>query len=281
MSLKYGILSILLFIIIFLLALKNYGIWNHTTDILSERGSAKKSDTKTESPSTIGSSKNPISIESYIFIAEKNIFSPERKEFPILATPSTMADPLKKPMARPQFILYGVMISDHYQSATIGNPGRPPLQKGEREMMTLKIGEQVGEYKLVKILSDRIVLAAPEDTIEVLLYDPKTPKKRGDIKTASKPAAITSAIASPTTGSVEVPKTTPVRETIEKPKATVQEKVTPPPPVSRPVTPASPPITPSTPLTRRSRVIPTYPTTGAPTPVTPTPVAPPQETGGI
>lgn len=280
MSLKYGILSILLLMIIFLLALKNYGIWNHPIDILPERGSAKKSDTKIESPPTIGSSKNPISIESYIFIAEKNIFSPERKEFPIIAPPSTMAEQLKKPMARPQIILYGVMISDDYQSATIVNQSRP-LKKGEREMMTLKIGEQVGEYKLVKILSDRIMLEAPEDTLEVLLYDPKTPKKRSDFKTASKPATITSAIASPTTAPAEVPKTTPVRETIEKPKETVQEKVTPPPPVSRPVTPASPPITPSTPLTRRSRVIPTYPTTGAPTPVTPTPVAPPQETGGI
>lgn len=87
MSLKYGILSILLLMIIFLLALKNYGIWNHPIDILPERGSAKKSDTKIESPPTIGSSKNPISIESYIFIAEKNIFSPERKEFPIIAPP--------------------------------------------------------------------------------------------------------------------------------------------------------------------------------------------------
>ena len=275
MSSKYSILSILLFIIISLLALKNYAIWNHTSDGLSERGSAKKSDTKTESPLIIGSPKKPISIESYTFIAEKNIFSPERKEFPIFATPSTM-----KPMPRPQFILYGVMISDDYQSATIVNPGRP-LQKGEREMMTLKIGEQVGEYKLVKILSDRIILEALQDTIEVLLYDPKTPKKRGDIKTASKPATITSTIASQTPGPVEVPKTTPVRETIEKPRETAQEKVTPPPPVSRPVTPASPPITPSTPPTRRSRVIPTYPTPGAPTPVTPTPAAPPQETGGI
>lgn len=275
MSSKYGILIVLLFIIISLLALKNYGTWNHTTDRLSERGSAKKSDTKTESPSTVGSSKNPISIGSYTFIAEKNIFSPERQEFPVLANPSTM-----KPMPRPQLILYGVMISDHYQSATIGNPGRP-LQKGEREMMTLKIGEQVGEYKLVEILSDRIILEALQDTIEVLLYDPKTPKKRGDIKTASKPATITSAIASQTAGPVEVPKTTPVRETIEKPKETAQENVTPPPSVSRPVTPASPPIAPSTPLTRRSRVIPNYPTTGAPTPETPTPVAPPQGTGGI
>jgi hypothetical protein len=275
MSLKYGILSILLFIIIFLLALKNYGIWNHTTDILSERGSAKKSDTKTESPSTIGSSKNPISIESYIFIAEKNIFSPERKEFPIIAPPSTMAEQLKKPMARPQIILYGVMISDDYQSATIVNQSRP-LQKGEREMMTLKIGEQVGEYKLVKILFDRIMLEAPEDTLEVLLYDSKTPKKRSDIKTASKPATITSAIASPTTGPAEVPKTTPVRETIEKPRETVQERVTPPPSVPRPVTPASPPTTPSTPIPGRSRAMPTYPATGAQTPGTPTPVTPSQ-----
>ena len=44
--------------------------------------------------------------------------------------------------------------------------------------MNLKIGDRVGEYKLVKILPDRIALEAMEDTFEVLLSDPNKPKQR-------------------------------------------------------------------------------------------------------
>jgi hypothetical protein len=268
MSLKYGILIFLFLIIIALLALKNYGVWNHTIDLSPEKGFIKKSDSKTESPPTMGSSKKPISIESYIFIAEKNIFSPERKEFPIIASSSPMAEFPKKPIARPQIILYGVMISDDYQLATIVNQSRPP-KKGEREMMTLKIGEQIGEYKLSKILPDRIIFEAPEDTLEVLLYDPKTPKKRSDIKTASKPATVTSSIASSTSAPDEIPKPTPVKETTEKPKEPVQERVATPPQLPIPTTPSNLP-----PATRRGRT-PIYPPTGVPPPEPPATGAPP------
>lgn len=79
-------------------------------------------------------------------------------------------------MVRPQIVLYGVTIFGDYQSASVVNPGRP-LRKGERETLTIKIGEKIGEYKLAKVLSDRITLEAEEDTFEVLLYDPKMPKK--------------------------------------------------------------------------------------------------------
>ena len=44
--------------------------------------------------------------------------------------------------------------------------------------MILKIGDRIGEYKLAKILPDRIALEAMEDAFEVLLCDPAKPKKR-------------------------------------------------------------------------------------------------------
>jgi hypothetical protein len=90
-----------------------------------------------------------------------------------------------------------VTIAGDYQGASIVNPGRP-VRKGERETLTIKLGGKIGEYKLAKVLSDRITLEAEEDTFEVLLYDPKMPKKRVDIKTDSKPVTITSAQASST-----------------------------------------------------------------------------------
>lgn len=47
-------------------------------------------------------------------------------------------------------------------------------------------------------------MEAGEDSFEIFLYDPKTPKKRVDIKTESKPGAITSAqVTSTSTGDVK------------------------------------------------------------------------------
>jgi hypothetical protein len=170
-------------------------------------------------------------------ISEKNLFSPERKDFP------TPVGNGKKQLMRPQILLYGVTISGNYQAASVASPGRP-LHKGERETFTVKKGERIGEYKLVKISSDRITLEAEGDTFEVLLYDPSMAKKRTEIRTESKPATITSTqpglppsvtgapVPTPPVPSAVLPKPAP-------PAGAVREKpVTPEPP--GPSTPTSP-----------------------------------------
>ena len=144
--------------------------------------------------------KNPTAIQSYISISEKNIFNPERKEFPILGAGADA----RKPTARPHIVLYGVTIAADYQAASLVNPGGP-LKKGEREQMTFKLGEQVGDYKLAKILSDRITLEGEGDSFEVLLYDPKMPKRRRDVRTENRPAAVTSTQPAPASGTARAP----------------------------------------------------------------------------
>ncbi len=74
--------------------------------------------------------------------------------------------------------LSGVVISDDYQAASVSSPGRV-LRKGERETMTLKLGDKIGEYKLAKIGNDRITMETAGDSFEVLLHDPKKTKAKG------------------------------------------------------------------------------------------------------
>jgi len=202
MSGRYLTLSLLLVFIILLLFLKNYEIWTYPVVWAPERETVKKLDKRPESPPVMVGQRNPTSIQSYILISEKNIFNSERKEFPIIGTDS------RKPMVRPQVVLYGVTIAGDYKAASIVNPGRS-LTKGERELMTVKIGDPVGEYKLTKILSDRITLAVEGDTFEVLLYDPKAPKKRMGVKTESKPATVTSTQPGSVPSAVGAPPPTP------------------------------------------------------------------------
>jgi len=210
MSLRYGILGLLAFLIILLLVFKNYETWTLPMDVVPEKGAVKKSGIKIESHPLTEDQKEPASIASFILIAEKNIFHPERKEFPVLPDPSKD----KKPMVRPQIILYGVTIAGDYKSASIAQQGRA-LARGERAIMTVKIGDRIGDYKLGNILPDRIMLEAQEDSFEVLLYDPNMPKKRVYARTENKPAMVTSAVSTPapTTTPAASPSTIPSGET--------------------------------------------------------------------
>jgi hypothetical protein len=202
MSGKYFILSLLLVFIILLLFLKNYEIWTYPVEWASEKEAVKKLEKRSESPPLMAGQRNPTPIQSYISISEKNIFSPERKEFPIFGADS------RKPMVRPQVVLYGVTIAGDYKAASIVNPGRS-LTKGERELMTVRVGDPVGEYKLTKILSDRITLEAEGDVFEVLLYDPKAPKRRMGAKTENRPATVTSTQPASVPSAVGAPPPTP------------------------------------------------------------------------
>ena len=234
-----------------MVGVENYKTWTQPIESLSEhQETVKKSAPKAENPSAGGMNKDLTSLRSFILISEKNIFSPERKDFPILTVEKS------NPTTRPQVILYGVTIAGDYQAASVVNPGRPH-RKGERETMTLKIGEKIGEYKLAEILSDRITMEANGDSFDVLLYDPKVPKKRTDVKPEIKPATVTSTQTSPTSPTLGVTTPTPPPVSVEATKPSPpREAVAPPPPATR--RPSFPP-----PESRRGRR-PFYPPSGAP-----------------
>jgi len=233
MSIKYGFLCFLVLSVVLLLIFKNYETWTQSIKWEPEKNVGKRPQSKPEDrpeglPS-VGAQKNPISAKSYLSISEKNLFSPERKDFP------TPAGNGRKQLVRPQILLYGVTIAGNYQAASVASPGRP-LHKGERETFTVRKGERIGEYKLVKISSDRITLEAEGDTFEVLLYDQSMAKRRTDIRTESKPATITSTQPGPPTSVPGAPvPTPPVPSTVvpkpAPPVAAAQERaVTPVPP---------------------------------------------------
>jgi hypothetical protein len=232
MSLRYAVLCLLVGLIVLLLGMKNYDLWTQPIEGVFE-GGTRKGETKTEAAAITGIPRETTSMAATLLISEKNIFNPERKEFSV-----TILDQ-SKPMMRPQIILYGVTIKEDYQSATIVNPGRP-LRKGEREMMTLKIGERVGEYKLAKILPDRITMEAGEDSFEVLLYDVNLPKRRASIRTESKPAEVTTTSPAPAPAPAPVPKAAGAPKPVEPPRERVIEA-----PLPRPISPL-PPSYPST-----------------------------------
>jgi len=194
-SLRYGVLSLFALSVIFLLALKNYDTWTHPVEVRAEKGVTRKSAEKTENPPAAGVQKESgTDIQSYIFVSQKNIFTPERKEFPVIPPPGA-AGPAQKVIVRPKITLYGVTLAGDYQSASIADDR--PRMKGERETRNVKVGDPIGDFKITKILPDRILVEATGDSFEVLLYDTKAPKLRSYAKTEAKPATVTSTLAAP------------------------------------------------------------------------------------
>jgi hypothetical protein len=232
MSVKYMVLSFMAFCMVLLLVFKNYEVWTQPIEPIPQREEPKRLERKTEIPVTKGGSEDTPSIQSYLAVAEKNIFSPARKDFPVQPGGGSRS------VVRPQIVLYGVTILGDYQAASLVNPGRP-LRRGERELMTLKKGDQIGEYKLSKILSDRITFEAEGDSFEVLLYDPGVPKKRADVKTAVKTTTVTSTQPPPAAPAPGTTTPTPPPVSAETRPTSPPQTVAPTPPAAR--TPTFPP----------------------------------------
>jgi hypothetical protein len=192
MSLKNGGLGLIALGIVLLLVFENCELWAQPAEPLPklQKEETKPSEKKTEALAASELGKGFPSTKPHASIAERNIFSPDRKDF---LTPGETTKPI---IVRPRVVLYGVTIAGDYQAASVVSPGRP-LHKGERETFTVKLGEKIGEYKVADIASDRITLEREGDCFEVVLYDSRMPKKRIEAKTETKPATLTSTQPAP------------------------------------------------------------------------------------
>ena len=203
MTSRYGIFCLILFFAVLGLGFKNYEIWSQPAGVVIKREVPKKPETRTENLAAVAVLEEATPRDVYKAIAEKNIFHPERQEFPLIATEQARSS------ARPQIALYGIVVGRDYQSATIVSPGKP-LMKGEREAKTVKVGDRIGDYRVEKIQEDRIVMESAGDSFEVLLYDPSAPKKRIEVKTPVQPVAVTSSVGGPSPASGSPAPPTPV-----------------------------------------------------------------------
>jgi hypothetical protein len=190
MSRTLYFINFVLIVLVIFLAAKDYEEWTRT-DAGGMEGTVSKAKTGAVAPISPSLAKSePVDRKNYKSISEKNPFSPDRKEFPIPLGPGGPGGPGdgKKPLARPNITLYGIVLADEFSSAVINNPARRP-EKGERDTISVKIGDRVGEYRVANILGDRINLEGEGDSFDVLLYDPAKPKSRPMVTPPPPPAA--------------------------------------------------------------------------------------------
>jgi len=106
----------------------------------------------------------------YTLIAEQNLFHPERK-----------IPPEKKDenIPRPDFILYGTLISENLSLAYMEDKNAPYSTPGRgKRQQALRLGNALSGYTLKEVSHDRVVMVKGEERIEVKMLDPQHKKVR-------------------------------------------------------------------------------------------------------
>jgi type II secretory pathway component PulC len=115
--------------------------------------SAEKEDRKTVEP-------QPPSPADYTVIAEQNLFNPERK------IPEAKAE--AAPLPKPDFVLYGTLISSDVSLAYLEDLKAPANVKRQRAM---RKGEVMSGFTLKEIEPDKVLMTRGEEKLEVRITD--------------------------------------------------------------------------------------------------------------
>ncbi len=123
---------------------------------------------KEEKPSATQS----LSAAEYIVVAEQNVFSPERK------IPTEKKD--EKPLPKPEFVLYGTLVTGDTSIAFLEDLKAPEMSKGRgKRQRTLRIGNSLSGYTLSEIYPERVVMVRGEDRMELRVLDASQAKRTG------------------------------------------------------------------------------------------------------
>jgi hypothetical protein len=123
MSRRFWLINLLLIFILILLSVKVYEVWTRPSTRGLEPVASKSKPAASSASLSVGVKKEPAPAKGFQSISEKNLFSPERKEFPILASPGG-----GKGTGRPTVALYGVTLGED----TSPRSSRTPEATGER-----------------------------------------------------------------------------------------------------------------------------------------------------
>ena len=116
---------------------------------------------------------------TYAVIAEKNLFSSDRREkLPQKSPPPKIARPLRSLGIR--FALFGIAIEGDEKKALISNVDKK--KAAEKEFIWVKVGDKIGTLNVSEIHPDQIIITENDNTYTIRLSDQDHPQKRSIIR---------------------------------------------------------------------------------------------------
>ncbi|MCG2721650.1 MAG: hypothetical protein L6290_06515 [Thermodesulfovibrionales bacterium] len=140
----------------------------------------------------------------YGLVAERNLFHPER-HIPV-------EKKAEQPLPKPEFVLYGTMITDGLSLAYVEDLKAPRSSPGRGKRQTsLKKGDRISGFTLKEIHSDNIVLMRGDEKLVVSIQDSSHPKARTEFGVSESTAESPPASASKPPSQQHAPKSLPQR----------------------------------------------------------------------
>jgi hypothetical protein len=111
------------------------------------------------------------SVLEYALIGDNNLFHPERK------IPVEKKE--EQPLPKPEFVLYGTLITNDISLAYIEDMKAPRISPGRgRRQTALRKGETLAGFTLKEIEHEKIVMVRGEEKMTIPIDDPSHPKQR-------------------------------------------------------------------------------------------------------
>lgn len=122
------------------------------------------------------------SITEYTIVSEENLFHPERR-----------IPPEKKeeqPLPKPEFVLYGTLITDDTRLAYLEDLKSPRNTPGRgKRQIVLKKGDSMSGFTLKEIEAEQVVMVRGEEKVVVPVQDPSRQKERTQPAVTMPPTA--------------------------------------------------------------------------------------------
>jgi len=119
-------------------------------------------------------------ISEYTAISEENLFHPQRK-IPV-------EKKAEQPLPKPDFVLYGTLITDTVGMAYLEDRKAPRSTSGRgKRQVALRKGDSLSGFTLKEIESGRIVMVRGDEKVVIPIIDPAHPREAGG--TVTPPAA--------------------------------------------------------------------------------------------
>jgi len=157
------------------------------------------------------------SIPDYTIIAEENLFHPERKI-------PTGKEAEEKPLPKPDFVLYGTLITDDMSLAYLEDLKAPYSTPGRGKRQTaLRKGDSMSGFTLKDIEAEKIVMVRGEERMTVYLDDKHKPKTRET--SAPSPEAAAQTPSAPAQPSALQPGKPTQQQTVQPPRSQKETEI--------------------------------------------------------
>lgn len=132
----------------------------------------------------------------FLAVSEENLFHPERK---IPAEKKA-----EQPLPKPDFVLYGTMITDGLSLAYMEDLKAPRSSPGRgKRQVAMRKGDRISGFTLKEIFPEKVLLVRGEEQLTVAINDPTRLKERSAPGTQQTPSPAPSPAPAPKTQTLQ------------------------------------------------------------------------------